>query len=103
MNINKTITLHFDEDTFKTKIAEVVNEAFKDAFSKHQAMVANGDPDELFTREQVKNKYGVSYVTLRDWEQNGIIPKPIRKGGRVYWRNADIIADIQQKGGKNDR
>lgn len=63
-------------------------------------LLAIGDQkelEELLTREEVAKIYRTSLVTLRQWEIDGIIPTPIRKGTRVLFRKSDIIADIQGK------
>lgn len=79
-------------------------DAFKKEFTeKNEQSKLEGTEPKLFTRQEVANIFSVSLVTLRDWEKNKIIPPPIRKGSRVYWRAADIYADINQKGGKNGK
>jgi hypothetical protein len=51
--------------------------------------------EELLTRMQVAQIYKTSLVSLREWEKQGIIPKPLRKGSRVLFRKSDIMNDIK--------
>ena len=99
MEINKSITLHFDETIFDDRISKVVNKAVSSALDDYFEKQQKQDGFELLTRQQVAAIYSVSLVTLRDWEKSNIIVKPIRKGSRVYWLKSDIMNDIQRKGG----
>lgn len=48
--------------------------------------------DQLVTRRQVAKEYGVSLVTLDKWAKYGQIPKPTKKGGRVYYSRKELNA-----------
>lgn len=92
----KSIFTNWGKEELKALFKESVSETIKEQLSLLLKKKDNGDEQELLTRKQVADIYCISFVTLREWERNKIIPKPIRKGARVYWRKSDIIADIQQ-------
>ena len=46
--------------------------------------------DKLITRVQVAKEYGVSLVTLDKWAKYGQIPKPTKKGRRVYYSRKEL-------------
>lgn len=96
---HKSIFTNWDKDDLKT----LIKESFIELTQEQQSLFLTKDErepeEELLTRERVASFYSVSLVTLRDWEKNNIIPKPIRKGSRVYYRKSDIMNDIQKKGG----
>jgi len=96
MKYKKIISLQFDENTFKYILKNTFREVVTSAIKKQQSEDQNHQ-NELLSRKDVATMYGVSYVTLRAWEKDGIIPKPIRKGSRVYWRKSEIINDINKK------
>lgn len=94
---NKIILTSLNSDELKKLISESVAESLKESLN---AISHNSNPnteEELLPRKEVAEIYNVSYVTLRDWEKRGIIPKPIRKASRVYWRRSDIIEDLKKK------
>ena len=95
----KLLFTNISDEEFKRIIQESVSESIKNSLLSLRKEEANDEPDKLYSREEVAAIYNVSFVTLRDWEKNKIIPKPIRMGSRVYWRKADIINDINTKGG----
>ncbi len=95
----KLLFTNISDEEFKRIIQESVSESIKNSLLSLRKEEVNDEPDKLYSREEVAAIYNVSFVTLRDWEKNKIIPKPIRMGSRVYWRKADIINDINTKGG----
>lgn len=52
--------------------------------------------DKLVPRVKVAKEYGVSLVTLDKWAKYGQIPKPIKKGGRVYFSRKELDAFNQK-------
>ncbi len=46
--------------------------------------------ENLVPRVKVAKEYGVSVVTLDKWAKYGQIPKPIKKGGRVYYSRKEL-------------
>jgi predicted DNA-binding transcriptional regulator AlpA len=95
----KIIFTNLEVEELKALLKESVSETIKEELSTLFAQTGRDNSQELLSRKQVAKMYNVSFVTLRDWEKNNIIPKPIRMGSRVYWRKADIINNINSKGG----
>lgn len=46
--------------------------------------------DDMVPRLQVAKEYGVSTVTLDKWAKYGQIPKPIKKGGRIFYSRKEL-------------
>ena len=66
---------------------------------KEQPSSSNRGPqsEELLTRGEVAERYQATLNTIDTWEKCGIIPKRIKKGGKVFFRKSDIEMDIKQK------
>ncbi len=77
----------------REELVKLIEESIKTSISEIQ--LEKPQEEELLTRKQVADFYKTSLVSLRAWEVNGIIPKPIRKASRVYWRKSDIVNDIR--------
>ncbi|MEE4259902.1 MAG: helix-turn-helix domain-containing protein [Bacteroidales bacterium] len=85
------------KELFRESVAETIQDQLKVLIKKSDEDV----DDKLLSRKEVAKIYGISYVTLREWEKHHIIPQPIRKGSRVYWRKGDIMEDISRRGGEH--
>jgi len=95
---HKLLFTNMTDEEFKRIIQETVSESIKELlFFFQKGETKEDDSEKLYNRDEVAAIYNVSYVTLRDWEKNKIIPRAIRKGTRVYWRKTDIIADINRR------
>lgn len=86
-----------DSEDLKKLIHEAVDKTINDSLIKLNLIRDVRSEEELLSRKEVATIYDVSYVTLRDWEQQGVIPKPIRRGSRVYWLRSDIMNDLSKK------
>ncbi|MCA9735137.1 MerR family transcriptional regulator [candidate division KSB1 bacterium] len=94
MQLNQFILSAID----KEELREWITSAVADEFEK-KVEPSNNIPDEvLLTRKEVAKLYHTSFVTLRQWEKVGIIPRPIRKGTRVFFRKSDVLNDIRKRG-----
>ena len=100
--MEKIILTNLNSDELKKIIRETVEETISQSKTNLQTGQNDQEPEELLSRAQVSKIYNVSFVTLRDWEKNKIIPRPIRRGTRVYWRKSDIVNDIEHKGGRGN-
>ncbi|MEZ5199119.1 MAG: helix-turn-helix domain-containing protein [Bacteroidales bacterium] len=90
MDTDQIILWSIKKDEFKQWIKEAIDEMLN---RKDQAQ-PHPEAEELLSRKEVAKIYKTSLVTLRQWEKDGIIPKPIRKGSRVYFRKSEIMKDI---------
>ena len=48
--------------------------------------------DKWVSRQQVAKEYNISLVTLDKWVKYNQIPKPIKKGGRVFFSRKELNA-----------
>ena len=51
---------------------------------------------KLISRERVLKIYSISAPTLRDWTKKGIVPQPIRKRRRLYFREKDVMDSLKK-------
>ena len=93
MQVNQLILSAIDKDELREWITSAVAEEFR----KKEAPAEKGQDEELLTRKEVAKLFHTSFVTLRQWEKDGIIPKPIRKGSRVFFRKSDVFNDISKR------
>lgn len=54
------------------------------------------DDNELLTRKQLRQKYGLSYSTIHRYMTRGIL-RPNRIGGKVFFDKKQIESSISQK------
>lgn len=52
---------------------------------------------ELLSRKAVAKTFGISLVTLNKWKKLGLLPKPIKQGGKVLFIKSEI-EDLILKG-----
>lgn len=76
---------------------QMIREAVADEMSRQKESQKPPEDEVLLTRQEVADIYKTSFVTLRQWVKDGIIPKPIYKGTRVYFRKSDIYNDINSQ------
>jgi DNA-binding transcriptional regulator YiaG len=96
MNKDKLIIIQMSTTELNELIQNSVEKTIHDSLKNLQVKSESGG-EKLFTRKEVAKIYNVSYVTLREWEKHNIIPKPIRKGSRVYWQKSSIMNDLKSK------
>ncbi|MBK9192728.1 MAG: helix-turn-helix domain-containing protein [Crocinitomicaceae bacterium] len=53
--------------------------------------------NDLIPRRDVAKLFGISLVTLAKWARLKILPKPIKKGGRVFYLRSQINESIKPK------
>lgn len=52
--------------------------------------------DNLMRIKDVAERCGVSAQTVRRWAARGILPPPVRIGGKdLFWRESDIVQWIR--------
>lgn len=52
----------------------------------------------LLDKREVRRRYGgISESTLGRWEEQGIIPRGVQIGGRKFWLEAAVEADITRR------
>ena len=53
--------------------------------------------DHLIGLKEISKLFHVSLVTVHKWRKAGILPKEIKKGGRVYFIRAEVLNSIQNE------
>lgn len=51
------------------------------------------EPEEFLTRKQACDLLSISYGTLHEWANKGIL-KTLKKGNRTYYSRSQIIKDL---------
>ena len=51
----------------------------------------------LITRQQVAKMFDISTVSLDKWKRAGILPKPVKMAGRVYYQRQEILDVIAKR------
>lgn len=51
----------------------------------------------LLTRMEVADLFKISTVSLDKWKRAGILPKPIKMAGRVYYLKEEILQLIKKR------
>lgn len=54
----------------------------------------------LITRKQLAKMFGVSTVSLDKWKRAGLLPKPVKMAGRVYYIRKEIMEMITKRKSK---
>jgi predicted DNA-binding transcriptional regulator AlpA len=54
--------------------------------------------DKLLCQKQVRQIVPVCSVTLWSWVKAGKFPKPVKVGGRIFWKQTDIETFIANSG-----
>ena len=86
MNERKKLLVELTEEDLKNLIVETLT---NDSFKKEPE--SKPDPvDDLIPRTEVAKLFGISLVTLAKWARLKILPKPIKKGGRVFYLRSQI-------------
>lgn len=65
-----------------------------------QLVAASQPRPALMDLDEVARDLGIGVRTLQRLKQLGQVPAPIKVGGQVRWRRADVEAWIAQKGGE---
>jgi hypothetical protein len=60
-----------------------------------QKEIESTGSDEIMTKNEVAELFGVSLVTLTSWQKKGIVPF-IRKGGRVYFLRTTVMKSLNE-------
>lgn len=65
-----------------------------------QLVAASQPRPALMDVDEVARDLGIGVRTLQRLKQLGQVPAPIKVGGQVRWRRADVEAWIAEKGGE---
>lgn len=86
MSDRKKLLVELSEEDLKKLIAETITQQLG-----NQSKLPNPDPmNDLMPRLEVAKLFGISLVTLAKWARLKILPRPIKKGGRVYYMRSQL-------------
>lgn len=86
MNERRKMLVELTEDDLREIIMEVLVSQSKDKRVKIEI-----DPvDDLIPRMEVAKLFDISLVTLAKWARLKILPKAIKKGGRVFYLRSEL-------------
>ncbi len=92
MSENLLVTLKISE--LKSMIEGIIDAKFnhfKELFKTSSSL------SKFMSRQEVANLFNVSLVSIDKWKKHGILPKPIKQSGRVYFLREEIEKMIQDK------
>lgn len=90
MDTRKKLLVELSEEDLKNLIAEVIAEQ-----NRNNEPVNETEPlEDLLTRKQVAAYFGISLVTLAKWQRLKILPKRIKRGGRVFYLRSAINENL---------
>jgi predicted DNA-binding transcriptional regulator AlpA len=64
---------------------------------KHDQLHSELSRHHLITRKQLRELLPVSNMTIRRWEQDGLIPAHFTIGRTSFWRLAEVLETIGRK------
>lgn len=53
--------------------------------------------DYLIPRQDLAKMFGISTVSLDKWKRAGLLPKPVKMAGRVYYIRKEIMELIEKR------
>lgn len=86
MHERKKLLVELTEDDLKNMMLEILS----NRTIRNQEETKPDPVDDLIPRVEVAKLFGISLVTLAKWARLKILPKPIKKGGRVFYLRSQI-------------
>jgi predicted DNA-binding transcriptional regulator AlpA len=100
---NENLIIHSSEGDFRNILQEEIQKALVKSglTSKQKIDLAK----ELLTRKEVASMFSITLPTLEKWKDSGILPAPIKQGGKVFYLRSMIEKMIEnhRKGGEGCR
>lgn len=76
--------LMLTQGEIKTIMVAIIREQLQNFLAVKQA------DEELLSRQEVKQLFKISYVTLNKWVRLNKLPHPLEIAGRVFFRKSEI-------------
>jgi len=89
------VTLRVNE--LQEAIRQTVKEELVNHFTIEKKYQNDDITESLIPRKKVADLFNVSTVSLDKWRRLGLLPKPIKQGGRVYYLKKEILELLQSK------
>lgn len=94
MNNNKTILvipIEFKED-LKRLVGKIIREELVATLDESKKQ----SDKTLISQKEVATYFDVSSVSIHKWRKDGLLPQPIKVGGKVFFRLAEIEAILNK-------
>jgi hypothetical protein len=86
-------------ETFLSRLDELLEGKVKSVITalglQPQQLVVSSD-DDLLSRQEVKEMFGISFTTLNEWGKAKIL-NPYKIGRRVYYKRGEVKAALVAK------
>lgn len=81
--------------TSPTELADLINEGLKNHVENliNQLSEQDKTEKEFLTRKEAADFFGVSLVTLHDWNKKGLIV-PLKMGNRTYYKRSELVKSL---------
>ncbi len=81
--------------TSPTELADLINEGLKNHVDDLINQLSERDKGgkEFLTRKETAEFFGVSLVTLHDWNKKGLIT-PLKMGNRTYYKRSELVKSL---------
>lgn len=81
--------------TSPTELADLINEGLKNHVENliNQFSEQDKTAKDFLTRKETANFFGVSLVTLHDWNKKGLIT-PLKMGNRTYYERSTLVKSL---------
>lgn len=76
------------------ELRKLMREEFEAIQSSINYTSEEEDLSELLSRKQVAEYFGVSLVTINKWVRTGVLPEPIKRGKRVFFKLTDLKKNV---------
>ncbi|MDZ4822739.1 MAG: hypothetical protein SH856_04720 [Flavobacteriales bacterium] len=78
------------EEEFRRILAEELKIIIKGMLPQLSVQDSSNE-EELWSRRQVIEHFGITFTTLHKWIKRSILPVPFKVGRRTYFRKVDIL------------
>lgn len=79
-----------------TDLAQLISDSVKSELKqalKNKLETPQTVTKEFLTREETKNFFKISYVTLHDWIRKGLIT-PYKMGRKTFFKRSELVASL---------
>ena len=90
MNNNNTLLVQMTKDELMQDFEQIVHKIV----SQMQTGQVSKDEKEFYTRKETSEHLNVSYSTLHNWKEKGIL-MPIKMGAKVYYSKDEVKARLK--------
>ena len=79
------------------KLKEEIKEALSEFFNEQGIEFSKSTDSPLITKKDIARIFGVSVVTVCNWEAKGLLPNRIVRGRKVFFNKHDVLKELENK------